>query len=61
MKYACVSKYFDDGRVFAAVYKVGPEAKNSYTKKTTHSEYVDVFTREEEAIEHRNAALEEGE
>ena len=49
MKFACVTKFYDHGKVNANVIMVGDDAQNSYESKNSYDLYIDVFDTEKEA------------
>ena len=59
MKYACVQRYFDTGKVKAFVTGAKGEYVSDYTKSLDrYDEYCDVFDTREEAIKYERESKE---
>ena len=59
MKYACLQRYFDTGKVKAFVTEAVGEYASDYTKSLQrYDEYCDVFDTRTEADQYRREALE---
>jgi len=57
MKYACIQRYYDNGRVTANVEEVPYETEDSYKEYSKFDQYIDVFHSKEEAEQCKENAL----
>lgn len=58
MKYACIQRYYDNGRVTARVEEVADTAKKSHKEMKNCDVYVDIFNTKRTAERWKRDALE---
>ena len=58
MKFGCLQKYYDNGRVEVVVLPVDDDTQNYLVEKPEYDEWLDVFDTKQEADAFKLSALE---